>query len=335
MRRWIFILTLSGCSVPYGRTRRAIRYLIFSQIFYFLADGTSQHISRFDELKKDEGYASGIECSIRSMLSSHSVKRFYRKFYHFHYFKFRELLQKLFIWRLQIEQPSIIILGIDTMVMDNNDAQQRQGVKPTYKKVKGFQPLQLNWMGFMIDAVFRGGDKHSNHSDTVSKMINRVVRQIRKHYSADVPIILRCDRGFFDQKLFHLYEGLDIGYICGGKRYQDIKDYVSQVPGKFWPEKLEDNSSEWSYLEFGDCRKSWDRFRRAFFCTLNIKDGQYIFDFAKQDTIIYTNIGLGDNVDRQLIESGHEDMLKATSIIKCYHNRGNDELVNRAVKDFA
>jgi hypothetical protein len=28
-------------------------------------------------------------------------------------------------------------------------------------------------------------------------------------------------------------------------------------------------------------------------------------------------------------------MLEATSIIKCYHNRGNDELVNRAVKDFA
>ena len=28
-------------------------------------------------------------------------------------------------------------------------------------------------------------------------------------------------------------------------------------------------------------------------------------------------------------------MLEATSIIRCYHNRGNDELVNRAVKDFA
>jgi hypothetical protein len=308
---------------------------IFKQLFCFLADGTSRHITRFDELKKDEGYAAGIECSLRNMLSSHSVKRFYRKFYHFHYFKFRELLQKLFIWRLRIDKPSIIILGIDTMVMDNNDAQQRHGVKPTYKKVKGFQPLQLNWMGFMIDAVFRGGDKHSNHSDTVNKMIMRVVRQIRKHYSAEVPIILRCDRGFFDQKLFHLYEGLGIGFICGGKRYQDIKDYVSQVPRKFWPEKLEDNNSEWSYLEFGDCRKSWDRFRRAFFCTLNIEDGQYIFDFAKQDTVIYTNIGLGDDIDRQLIESGHEDMLKTTSIIKCYHNRGNDELVNRAVKDFA
>ncbi len=219
--------------------------------------------------------------------------------------------------------------------MDNNDAQKRHGVKPTYKKVKGFQPLQLNWMGFMIDAVFRGGDKHSNHSDTVSKMIKRVVRQIRKHYSTEVPILLRCDRGFFDQKLFHLYEGLGIGFICGGKRYEDIKDYVLNVPREFWPEKLEDNNSEWSYLELGDRRKSWKRFRRVFFCTLNIEDGQYLFDFAKQDTIIYSNIGLGDDIVRQLIEAGHGDMLKATSIIKCYHNRGNDELVNRAVKDFS
>lgn len=88
---------------------------IFKQLFCFLADGTSRHITRFDELKKDKGYAAGIECSFKDMLSSHSVKRFYRKFYHFHYFKFRELLQKLFIWRLQVEKPSIIILGIDTM----------------------------------------------------------------------------------------------------------------------------------------------------------------------------------------------------------------------------
>lgn len=309
---------------------------IFKQLFCFLADGTSSHITHFDELKKDEGYAAGIECSSEDMLSSHCVKRFYRKFYHFHYFRFRWLLQKLFIWRLKIEKPSMIILGLDTMVMDNNDAQQRHGVKPTYKKVKGFQPLQLNWKGFMIDAVFRGGDRHSNHSDTVSKMINHVVKEIREHYSPETPIVLRCDSGFFDRKLFSFFEDLGIGYICGGKRYKDILDYVSAVPKKFWPEKIKDKRNEWSYLEFGDRRESWARFRRAFYCTLNTdENGQYLLDFAKQNTIIYTNIGLGDDIDRQLIEAGHFDMFKATSIIKCYHNRGNDELVNRALKDFA
>ena len=52
------------------------------------------------------------------------------------------------------------MLGLDTMVMDNDEALQRQGVRPTYKRVKGFQPLQMSWGRFVIDAVFRAGDKH-------------------------------------------------------------------------------------------------------------------------------------------------------------------------------
>ena len=37
-----------------------------------------------------------------------------------------------------------ILLGMDTMVMDNDEAPQRHGVAPTYKRVKSrFQPLQV------------------------------------------------------------------------------------------------------------------------------------------------------------------------------------------------
>ena len=53
-----------------------------------------------------------------------------------------------------------------TLMLDNDDALKRHGVQPTYKKVKGFHPLQLNWGRFFVDAVFRGGKKHSNHGDT-------------------------------------------------------------------------------------------------------------------------------------------------------------------------
>ena len=73
---------------------------IFKQIICFLADGTSSHMSYFDDLKDDDGYAAGIEVAPEEMLSSHSVKRFFRKFTPFHYFMFRRFLQKLFIWRL-------------------------------------------------------------------------------------------------------------------------------------------------------------------------------------------------------------------------------------------
>ena len=42
------------------------------------------------------------------------------------------------------------MLGLDTMVMDNDEAKERQGVKPTYKKVDGFQPLQMTWGRSML-----------------------------------------------------------------------------------------------------------------------------------------------------------------------------------------
>ena len=59
-------------------------------------------------------------------------------------------------------------------------------------------------------------------------MVRHVVAKIRKHYRADVAIIVRMDSGFFDQKLFEVFENLGIGYICGGKLYEPIKQFVAQ-----------------------------------------------------------------------------------------------------------
>jgi len=38
------------------------------------------------------------------------------------------------VWRLRIEKPDLIELSIDTMVMDNDEAEKREGVQPTYKR---------------------------------------------------------------------------------------------------------------------------------------------------------------------------------------------------------
>ncbi len=63
---------------------------------------------------------------------------------------FNEILNELFIWRLLITKPKIIELGIDTMVLDNDSAQKREGNEPTYKSKKGFQPLHISWGPFLI-----------------------------------------------------------------------------------------------------------------------------------------------------------------------------------------
>ena len=116
------------------------------------------------------------------------------------------------------------------MVMDNDDALKREGVDPAYKKVKGFQPLQMYWGRFIIDTIFRNGKAHSNHGNHVSRMIKGIVRLIRKHYSKDVPIVFMADTGFYDNELFKLCDRLRTGFVFGGKMYDEIKDIVIDKP---------------------------------------------------------------------------------------------------------
>ncbi|MEW5806033.1 MAG: IS1380 family transposase [Acidobacteriota bacterium] len=307
---------------------------MFKQLFCFFLDGTSRHLVHFDALQEDNGYAAAMESDPENLLSSHAVKRFFQVFSWPRIWLFRRLLQRLFLWRLKREKPSVILLGLDPMVMDNDEAQKRHGVQPTYRKVKGFMPLQLTWGRFVIDAVFRGGKKHSNHGDTVLKMVTHIVNLIRKNYHSNIPIVIRLDSGFFDQKIFECFEKLQIGYICGGKLYDDIKDYVSGSGDDLW-NRLEKDGQAWNFLEFGDRRQSWDRFRRAIFCRPLMEDKQLLFEFARPDTLLYTNLGMGQSIDQQLQKEGMGHLLEATEVIRSYHSRGRDELVHRALKDFA
>ena len=306
---------------------------IFKQLFCFFVDGTSRHLIYFDRLKEDEGYRSSIESEPDVMLSSHSVKRFFMAMLISWSFMFRKVLQKLFLWRLSTAKPALILLGLDTMVMDNDEADKRHGVKPTYKKVKSFQPLQLTWGRFIIDAIFRSGDKHSNHSNDAEKMLRNIVGLIRKHYSEEVPIVVRMDSGFFDQKLLTVLESLQIGYICGGKLYDDIGAFVANCNKPLWG-RYENKRQVWDYVEFGDRRGNWKIFRRALYCRPVYEDEQMLFRFARPDTVLYTNLGMGGVIDEQLCRSGEEKLMTPRGIIEAYHGRGCDELVHRALKDF-
>jgi hypothetical protein len=305
----------------------------FRQVLLFLLDGTSRHLTYFDEMKKDAGYAATIERDAEHLLSSHSVKRFFGSFTWGRIWLLRKLLQELFVWRLCLEKPKVVILDLDVMVLDNDDADSREGVTATYKKVKGFAPLQMVWDRVVADAVLRAGHHHSNHKDTTEKMVTHVVGLIRRRYSGSVPIIIRQDAGYFDQKLFNLYEELEVGYVSGGKLYNDIKDFIASCTTQSWSTHL-NNGQEWSYIEFGDCRGSWKRFRRAIFCRPTYEDRQRLLTFARPDTLIYTNLGMGSLLDEALREAGAEDLLVAEGVIECYHGRGFDELVHRALKDF-
>jgi hypothetical protein len=307
---------------------------IFKQLLCFFVDGTSSHLVRFDDLRQDDGYAAAIETHLDAMASSHTIKRFFASFSWYRIWSFRRLLQQLFLWRLRVEKPEMIMLGIDSMPMDNTQARQREGVQPTYKKgVTGFAPLQLMWGPYLIDAVFRGGSKHSNHGETVPRMVEHVVRLIRKRYRNNVPIIIRLDSGFFDQKLFRLFDELGIGFICSGSLFTDIKHYMSCLDPTAW-QRHENNHQIWEYVELGDGRRTWGKYRRAFYIRPLCEERQLLMEFARPDKMLYTNLGQGGHVDELLEGAGLEHLKEAGQIIEAYHDRGCDELVHRALKEF-
>lgn len=306
---------------------------VFKQIFCYFLDGTSFHLTRFDALKNDEGYAAGIESDPARLLSSHSVKRFFRVFSWGLSGLFRSVLLKLFLWRLRITRPELIVLGIDTMVMDNDEAKKREGVQRTYKKVKGFQPLHLTWGRFVIDALFRGGKKQGNHGSTVVKVVRRIVGAIRSKYRSDVAIVIRSDSGFMDQDFFAECERLRVGFTCSGKLYSDIKEYAALADTSFWG-RYENAHRAWDYLELGDRRGSWDRFRRAVFTRLDDGDRQFALEFARMESIIYTNLGMGSEIDELLDKAGQSGWLTAEGVVSLHHGRGRDELAHRSVKEF-
>lgn len=305
---------------------------IFKQLMCYFIEGSSFTLSRFDELQKDGGYAGLIEESEGGLVSSHSVKRFFKKFSIVRVWLFREILQRLFIWRLRIKEPAIIILSIDVMVMDNDTAVKREGVEKTYRKVKGFAPLQMSWGSYIIDAVFRGGSKHSNHGDTVERMVIHIVKKIRKEYKSDVPILIRVDSGFFDQKLMRGFDQLKIGFIMGGKLYGDIKETVSLLGEEHW-QRYENKHQIWNFAELGDRRGSWDTFYRMFYCSPLADNGQILMEFARPDTVIYTNVGVNPEVTEIFRAAGQEGLLEGEIIIETYHGRGRDELANRGLKE--
>jgi hypothetical protein len=339
-----FVAYLCSCNVPgllaeqfsgLRKSRKGIDlWEAFRQLLCFFMDGTNLALSHLDELAEDKGYAATIGTPGGQMLSSHQVKRLFGKFNVSLFAQFRSLLRRFFAWRLKLERPHVVLLNLDPMVMDNDGARKREGVQPTYKKVKGFLPLQVSWGPYLVDAILRGGSKNGNHGNTVQNTLSRLVRLIRRTLGKDVPIVVRLDAGFMDQAIFRCLEELDVGYIAGGKLYDDIRAHAACFPAQLW-NSYSNGDVQWEVTSFGDRRGAWSRFRRLLFLRrIRGEDGQSYLPGMRPETVLYTNLGMGWEVDRMLREAGRGQWLCPRQIVRLYHGRGADELTWRAQKDF-
>ncbi len=94
---------------------------LIRQVLGFFADGTHSRLTHFDLLKDDLGYQGVMETPGERLASSHQVKRFFNKFTKVSSGAFRRILRDMAISRIKREQPPVIELFLDTMVMNNDD----------------------------------------------------------------------------------------------------------------------------------------------------------------------------------------------------------------------
>lgn len=305
----------------------------FGSTLCWLMNGESRHISSFDDLKKDD--TSAALFNVKEIPSSDAVKRMFKKFSHSHEHKFRGVLSGLFLRKLLAVRPKVVILGVDSMVMDNNDANCRMGVSPTYKKCKGFHPLQMTCMGMIVDAIFRAGSRSTHEFKETYKMIKRMVKMVRESLGYDIAIIIRMDAGYCDEKLIRcLDEELKVGFQIGGKLYKNFKADIETISEETWSEYTSGERS-WKYIEMGYKCASWKKFYRAVLTQVDSrKDGTLFLEFARPTSLIITNIGKSPDI---FAPSAHEHVQKyfnTEAQIELYQGRGAEELCHRGLKDF-
>ncbi len=100
------------------------------------------------------------------------------------------------------------------------------------------------------------------------------------------------DSGFFDQKIFDVCEKLNIGYLCGGKMYKDVVEMAMAVDDRYWTRfNSENQKGNWEYIEFGNKRGTWKKFRCSLYCRLHNNGEQLYLPGSRPNTMIITNIG--------------------------------------------
>ncbi|MDZ7308152.1 MAG: hypothetical protein ONB49_13985 [candidate division KSB1 bacterium] len=75
-------------------------------------------------------------CDTAEMASSHQMKRFFRKFLAVPNRQSRQILLVMFLWRLRIGRPGIVVLVGGVVVLADDGIRQREGMGPSHTGTK-------------------------------------------------------------------------------------------------------------------------------------------------------------------------------------------------------
>ena len=290
----------------------------FFQLLLFFADGTNQCLDGFDKVKDNKAWQKLHGC--KKTLNTGQLKRLLETVSKIEMELLRPLIRQIFLSALKASNPDKVILFLDSSVYDNDGSKCRAGVKPTYKKKKGYHPINLIWHGLYVDTVFQRGDYSTNHDGVAIKMLQEITPLIREALGKDIQIIVRMDSGYYDQKIFAACDKLNINFICAGKRYHDHQ-YLEEKSLDNFDGVFQNKTSQWHFYCFLERRVIWSEKMqyRALFLRATEENGEALLGLDSR--IILTSLDEKDFTDEQ--------------IIKYDHSRGADELTHRAAKEFS
>lgn len=290
----------------------------FFQLLLFFADGTNQCLDGFDKLKSNKAWQKLHGC--KKVLNTAQLKRLLDKVGPNEIELLRPLIRQVFISVLKASKPNKVILFLDSSVYNNDGAKCRGGVKPTYKKKKGYHPINLIWNGIYVDTVFQRGDYSTNHDGVAIGMLQEITPLIREALGEDIQIIVKMDGGYYDQKIFAACDELNLKFICAGKRYRDHQ-YLEKKSFEDFDGIYQNNTGQWHFCRFQERRATWSEKMkyRALFLRATEENGEALLGLDSR--IILTNL--------------NEEECSDEEIIKHDHSRGADELTHRAAKEFS
>ena len=135
-----------------------------------------------------------------------------------------------------------------------------------------------------------------------------------------------------DEKLFETCEWLKSGYVCGGKRNRNVTDAANVASD--WRRLSVDGKREiCEYTEFMTRQGTWKKPRRSAYSRLIEHHGQLALQGNGCESVFVTNLGMGEQIDKQLRHAGEAHRLEADNMLVAYHERGNDELANKGTQE--
>ncbi len=200
----------------------------------------------------------------------------------------RGVFRDLFVQRLRLEKPDLVVLSLAAAT--------------------GGRSLRLAWRRRIIDAVVCQRTRHSDYGNELTAMIRRAVRVIRAQVRADVPIVVRLDRGVFDEQIPLLCEVLNIGYVCSGRLHDEIGTWLRDHSEGAWP-MLERKPRPWRVFDLAYPRRASGRRRRATFWRPMYTNRRRCLKCGSPATMVYTNLSHEQRIDVLLRGAGCADRL--------------------------